>query len=523
MNNMPDATSGARIEGAASHIGGQVYERSIAELAAEMAAGRLTAEGAVRAYLDRIEAIDQGGPRLASVVELNPDAIEMARALDAERQEKGPRGPLHGVPILLKDNIGTGDRTRTAAGSLALAESFASRDSGVAARLRQAGAVLLGKANMSEWANFRSTRSSSGWSGRGGQCRNPYALDRTPSGSSSGSGAAPAASLCAAAVGTETDGSIVGPSSANGLVGFKPTVGLVSRAGVIPIAHSQDTPGPMARTVTDAVLLLAAMQGQDPRDPATAEIPDGALVNPAEVLRPGGLKGARLGVLRGLVNSHPEAERQFEDLLAVLTAQGAEVVDGLALPNAGQWRAAEMEVLLYEFKHGLNAYLAGLPDAGQPRNLQELIQFNLANAERSMPYFGQELLVAAQAKGPLTDDAYQEALADSQRMCRQDGIDAVLSQQRLDALICPTMGPAALIDLVNGDPKRPGGSSASPAAVAGYPHATVPAGMVHGLPWGVSIFSTAWRDAQVLRYAYAIEQATLARRAPRLLSSTQTP
>lgn len=504
---------------AAPEIGTEVFELPLAELSRELAAGGLTSETAVGAYLERIRALDHSGPRLASVIEVNPNALDIARALDAERRATGPRGPLHGVPILLKDNIDTADATRTAAGSLALAESIAQQDSGVAARLREAGAVLLGKANMSEWANFRSTRSVSGWSGRGGQCRNPYALDRSPSGSSSGSGAAVAASLCAAAVGTETDGSIVGPASANGVVGFKPTVGLVSRAGVIPIAHSQDTPGPMTRTVEDAVLLLDAMQGQDLRDSATSAIPAGALVAAAEVLRPGGLEGARLGVLRGFVNTHPEVERQFEALLGVLRTAGAHLVDGLTMPRNGEWRDAETEVLLYEFKYGLNAYLAGLPERGQPRTLEELIAFNLENSERSMPWFGQELLILAQAKGPRTEAAYLEALVTSRRMCREDGIDVLLAEHGLDALVSPTMGPASLIDQVLGDPKRPGGSAASPAAVAGYPHATVPAGTVHGLPWGMSIFSTAWEDARVLRYAYAFEQATKARQAPRLVAT----
>lgn len=522
MDSSSNRSGASGSEGAAPELGTEVFERSIADLGAALTAGSLTSEAAVRAYVERIRALDQGGPRLGSVIEINPDAESMARELDAERRAKGPRGPLHGVPILLKDNIDTADRTRTAAGSLALADSTPQQDSGVAARLRAAGAVLLGKANMSEWANFRSTRSTSGWSGRGGQCRNPYALDRNPSGSSSGSGAAAAASLCAAAVGTETDGSIVSPSSHSGVVGFKPTVGLISRAGIIPIAHSQDTAGPMARTVADAVLLLAAMQGPDPRDPATADIPTGALVDPAEVLRPGGLQGARLGVVRHLVVvDHPEAKRQFEAALEVLRASGAEVVDGLAMQRVGEWRAAETEVLLYEFKHGLNAYLAGLPDRGQPRTLEEVIEFNLANAERSMPLFGQELLVAAQAKGPLSDAAYLEALASSRRMCREEGIDALLTEHGLDALVSPTTNAANLIDHVHGDVKRPGGSAASPAAVAGYPHATVPAGAVHGLPWGMSFFGTAWRDAQVLRYAYAFEQAARGRRPPRLLPTVE--
>lgn len=521
MDSSANRSGASDGQGAGSELGSEVFERSIVDLGAAMASGDLTAEAAVQAYLERISALDQGGPRLGSVIEINPEALAIARELDDERRTKGPRGPLHGVPILLKDNIDTADGTRTAAGSLALADSTPLQDSGVVARLREAGAVLLGKANMSEWANFRSTRSVSGWSGRGGQCRNPYALDRNPSGSSSGSGAAAAASLCAAAVGTETDGSIVSPASHSGVVGFKPTVGLVSRAGIIPIAHSQDTAGPMARTVEDAVLLLAAMQGPDERDPATAGISSGALVDPAAVLRSNGLQGARLGVVRNLVTGHPEMARQFEASLDALRASGAQVVDGLEMPRLGEWRTAETEVLLYEFKHGLNAYLAGLPDRGQPRDLAELIEFNLANAERSMPIFGQELLVAAQTKGPLSEPAYLEALASIQRMCREEGIDALLTEHGLDALVSPTMNPASLIDHVHGDVKRPGGSAASPAAVAGYPHATIPAGLVHGLPWGLSIFGTAWSDAKVLSYAYAFEQATKARRAPRLLTTVE--
>lgn len=507
---------------AAPEIGHEVYERSLAQLAAAMADGSLTAAAAVRGYMSRIEALDHAGPRLGSVIEVDPGALEVARRLDEERRTRGPRGPLHGVPVLLKDNIDTADSTRTAAGSLALAGSVAPRDSGVAARLRAAGAVILGKANMSEWANFRSTRSSSGWSGRGGQCRNPYALDRNPSGSSSGSAAAVAASLCSVAVGTETDGSIVSPASHCGVVGFKPTVGLVSRAGIIPIAHSQDTAGPMGRTVEDVVLLLAAMQGGDERDPAAAAIPPHALVDPAQVLQADGLKGARLGVVRNLVTCHPEMARQFETALDVLRAAGAVVVDGLAMSGLGEWRAAETEVLLYEFKHGVNAYLAGLPARGQPRNLAEVIEFNVCNAEWSMPLFGQELLVQAQAKGPLTEPAYLEALATSRRICREEGIDALLAEHRLDALVSPTTNPADLIDHVHGDVTRSGGSASSPAAVAGYPHVSVPAGLVHGLPWGLSIFGAAWADAQMLRYAYAFERVARARRAPRLLRSAES-
>lgn len=521
MDDARTGNSNPEVNRAVPEIGAAVYERSLAELGADMAAGRLSSEEAVRAYLERIQALDRSGPGLASVIETNPEAQQIARDLDAERRAEGPRGPLHGVPILLKDNFATADGTRTAAGSLALAHSFAPEDSGVAARLREAGAVLLGKANLSEWSNFRSTRSSSGWSSRGGQCRNPHALDRSPGGSSSGSGAATAASLCAAAVGTETDGSIVAPASYCGVVGFKPTVGLVSRAGIIPIAHSMDTAGPMARTVEDATLLLAAMQGSDPRDAATADIPAGALVDPAEVLVPGGLQGVRLGVVRNLVAAHPLVAQQFEQVLDVLRAAGAEIVDDLALHRVGEWRPAEMEVLLHEFKHGLNAYLDSLPENGQPRDLAELIEFNIENAQRCMPHFGQELFEAAQARGPLTEPAYLQALAEIQRMCRQDGIDALLEHHTLNALICPTTNAAELIDHVNGEARRPGGSAASPAAVAGYPHASVPAGQVHGLPWGLSIFGTAWSDARILRYAHAFEQASQSRRAPRLLATAE--
>jgi len=500
--------------GLGAFIGGEVVERSVAELGAAMAAGGLTAEQAVQAYLARIEALDSGGPRLGSVIETNREALSIARERDAERRAGQVRGPLHGIPILLKDNLDTADGMTTSAGSLALAGSTAARDSTVATRLRAAGAVLLGKTNLSEWANFRSTRSSSGWSGRGGQCRNPYALDRSPCGSSSGSGAAPAASLCAVAIGTETDGSIVCPASFCGVAGFKPTVGLVSRAGIVPISHSQDTAGPMGRTVADLVLVLAIIQGADPRDPQTAAAPPEALIDPAAILDPNGLNGARLGVVRELFGFHPEVDRQMHGVLEALAAAGAELVDPVSLPQRGAWREAELEVFLYEFKHGLNAYLAALPAGPRPRTLAEIIEFNRANAGRSMPWFGQELFERAEGKGPLTEGAYLEALATCRRLARDEGIDAALSTNGLDALICPTTGPAYLIDWVNGDNYK--GSASGPAAVAGYPHATVPAGYAHGLPWGLSIFGAAWSDARILRYAFAFEQATKVRRPPEL-------
>ena len=494
-------------------LGASVRERTIRELQTDMRAGLQSSEMIVTAYLQRVATLENAGPSLRSIVEINPAALEEARRLDEERAAGNVRGPLHGVPVLLKDNIDTADRQHTSAGSLALARSVAPQDSGVAARLREAGAVLLGKANLSEWANFRSSRSVSGWSGRGGQCLNPYALDRSPCGSSSGSAAAAAASLAAVTIGTETDGSIVCPASSCGVVGFKPTVGAVSRAGIIPIAHSQDTAGPMGRTVEDVVLTHVAIQGPDPRDPITLQAPEGALVNAQAVLDAGALAGKRLGIVTGVFQWHPHIERQMDGVRESLRALGAGVVEGAAFVNAADWREAEREVLLFEFKHGLNAYLAGLPDNGQPRDLSELIEFNRAHAATSMPHFGQEILELAQTKGGLDDPAYLHALAAGRRLTREEGIDKLLAEHQLDALVSPTGGPAFIIDYVNGDCHK--GSISSPAAVAGYPHVTVPAGFVHGLPWGLSFFAGAWSDAQVLSYAYAFEHHTAARRPPR--------
>jgi amidase len=425
------------------------------------------------------------------------------------------RGPLHGLPIVIKDNIDTADRMKTTAGSLALEPAAPASDAFLVERLRAAGAVLLAKSNLSEWANFRSTKSSSGWSGRGGQVRNPYALDRNPCGSSSGSGVAPSANLCAAAVGTETDGSITCPAAMNGIAGLKPTLGLVSRTGVIPIAHSQDTAGPMGRTVEDVAILLAGLAGVDLRDPATAPSVDHLERDWRRAFAPDALRGARLGVARNYFGWHPEIDRQMEEILAALKSLGAELVDPAEIPNKGAYDDSEYEVLLYEFKHDLNAYLASLPDGGQPRTLAALIDFNRANASREMPWFGQEIFEAAEAKGPLTEEAYAEALEKNHRLSRAEGIDAVLVRHRLDALVCPTMGPAYLTDWVNGD--HYGGSATSPCAVAGYPHLTVPAGFVHGLPWGLSFLGPAWSDAKLLAYGHAFERATRARRPPGFL------
>ena len=489
-------------------------EATIDGLRGKLDSGEETARSLAAKYLARIEALDRKGPSLRSVLEINPDALSIAEALDAERKAKGPRGPLHGIPILVKDNVGTADRMSTAAGSLALEGVAPKEDSFAARRLREAGAVILGKTNLSEWANFRSTHSSSGWSGRGGQCRNPYALDRNPSGSSSGSAAAVSANLAAAAVGTETDGSIVSPASACGLVGVKPTLGLVSRAGIVPIAHSQDTAGPMARTVRDAACLLAAMAGADPADPGTRTAPfraEGLLS-----LDPSAIRGARLGVVRKSIFEHNAAtDRVAEAAFAALKELGAVLVDPADIPTIDDFGKTELEVLLYEFKADLNAWLAALGPRAPVRTLAELIAWNEKHRDREMPYFGQELFEKAEAKGPLTDAAYRDALAADVQNARAKGIDAAIAKDRLDALICPTGGPAWTTDLVNGDGN--GWGSSTVPAVAGYPHVTVPMGFVFGLPVGLSFFAGEWSEPRLLSYAYAFERATGHRRPPRFL------
>jgi amidase len=477
-----------------------------------MARGRETAVSLTRAYLRRIEELNQRGPGLRAVIEVNPEALAIARDLDRERKAKGPRGPLHGIPVLLKDNIGTHDRMTTTAGSLALAGSIPPRDSFVAQRLREAGAVILGKANLSEWANFRGHRSSSGWSARGGQTKNPYALDRNPSGSSSGSAVAVAANLCPVAVGTETDGSIISPSTLCGIVGIKPTVGLVSRAGIIPISHTQDTAGPMARTVADAAALLAALAGVDARDPATAA------ARPADysgALDPDGLRGARVGVARNLAGFHPDTDCLFDEAVAEIRRRGAEVVDPADVPHVKELGDPEFEVLLFEFKADLEAYFASLGPKAPVRTLADAIAFNERNREREMPYFGQEIFLKAQERGPLTSPAYRKALATCRRLSRKEGLDAVLDKHRLDALVAPTGAPAWVIDPVSGD-HFVGGNS-TPAAVAGYPAVSVPMGFVFGLPVGLTFVGRAWSEAVLVRLAFAFEQATKHRRPPRFL------
>jgi amidase len=486
----------------------ELEEVSISELQDAMSTGRLTARAIVEKYLERTKEIDRHGPALASVLEINPEALAIADRLDHERQVRGPRGPLHGIPILLKDNIDTADKMATTAGSLALMESHPSRDAFLVQRLRLAGAVILGKSNLSEWANFRSSHATSGWSARGGLTRNPYALDRNPCGSSSGSAVAVSANLAAAAVGTETDGSIVCPSSANSVVGIKPTLGLVSRTGIIPIAHSLDTAGPMARTVSDAAILLGALSGTDPDDSATRARP----IDYTCFLRPDGLKDARIGVARNIFGFNEEVDRLMEACLETLKRLGATLIDPAVLPNAEKLGAFKGEVMLFEFKADLNAYLSKLGSEVRVRSLKQVIEFNERNREREMPYFGQDLFLEAEAKGPLSTPLYRKALETSRQLSRTEGIDAVMLKFRLDAMIAPTGGPPWLTDLVNGD--RSSGGFSTPAAVAGYPHITVPAGYIHGLPVGISFFGRAFSEPTLIRLTYAFEQATKVRRPP---------
>jgi amidase len=490
-------------------------EATVANLQQRMQAGQDTARSLVEKYLARIEAIDRAGPSLHSVIEINPDARTIADRLDAERRSGRVRGPMHGIPILIKDNIATADRMMTTAGSLALAGAAPPKDAFIVTRLREAGAVILGKTNLSEWANFRSTHSTSGWSGRGGQTKNPYALDRNPSGSSSGSGAAIAANLAAAAVGTETDGSIVSPSNNNGLVGIKPTLGLLSRSGIVPISHSQDTPGPMARTVADAAALLFTMEGLDAEDPP----PPGPKIERfddgyARFLDPNGLKGARIGVVRNkYFGSSPATDALAEAAIAVMKQHGATIVDPANIPTLGKFDDGEFQVLLYEFKADLNKYLTWLGAASPVHSLKDVIAFNDAHKDQEMGYFGQEIMTMAEKKGPLTSAKYISTLARNRQMARALGIDATLKKYKLDALFAPTSGPAGLIDLVNGD----SGGGASPStvtSVAGYPHITVPGGFYRGLPVGISFFGPARSEPMLIKLAYAYEQATRHRRAP---------
>jgi amidase len=467
--------------------------------------------------LSRIEEIDKHGPALNSVIEINPDALAIADALDKEAHEKGARGPLHGIPVLIKDNIDTADRMETTAGSLALLGSKPLKDSFVAQKLREAGAVILGKTNLSEWANIRSSHSTSGWSGRGGQTKNPYALDRNPCGSSSGSGAAVSANLCAVAVGTETDGSVVCPASANGIVGIKPTLGLISRAGIIPIAHSQDTAGPMARTVRDAAILLGALAGTDPRDSMTSERPGKTELDYTKFLDPDGLRGARIGVARKYFGSNDATDDLMNNLLDQMKQHGAIIVDPADLDSHGKFDGTEFTVLLYELKADLNAYLAGRP--GAPQSLKEIIAFNEENKDKEMQFFGQDVFIRAEAKGPLTSKEYLDALEANHRLARKEGIDALMDQYHLDAIMAPTAGPTWVNDHATGDHSVGGSSNA--AAVAGYPDISLPAGFIFGLPVGISFFGRAWSEPTLLKIAYGFEQKLNARKPPQFLPTVQ--
>ncbi len=495
----------------------ELDELTIADLQTGLANGKLTARSLTQKYLSRIEEIDKSGPSLNSVIEINPDALAIAAALDKERKEKGPRSALHGIPVLIKDNIDTADRMQTTAGSLALLGSKPVKDSFVAQKLREAGAVILGKTNLSEWANIRSSHSTSGWSGRGGQTKNPYALDRNPCGSSSGSGAAVSANLCALAVGTETDGSVVCPASANGIVGIKPTLGLVSRSGIVPIAHSQDTAGPMARTVRDAAILLGALAGVDPRDSATTANAGKAEKEYTKFLDPEGLHGARIGVARKYFGSNDATDDLMNKLLEQMKQHGAIIVDPADLDSHGKFDGTEFTVLLYELKADLNAYLAARP--GAPKSLQEIIAFNERNKDKEMPFFGQDVFIRAEAKGPLTSKEYLDALESNHRLSRREGIDALMDQFQLDAIMAPTAGPAWINDYATGDHSVGGSSNA--AAVAGYPDISVPAGFVFGLPVGISFFGRAWSEPVLLKIAYGFEQKIHARKSPQFLPSLQ--
>ena len=495
----------------------ELEETTFVELSEALATGERSSVEITQLYLDRIAALDRAGPRLRSIIETNPEALDVARRLDEERAEGSVRGPLHGVPIVVKDNIDTADRMTTTAGSYALEGHIAAQDSGVATKLRAAGAIILAKANLSEWANIRSTRSSSGWSGRGGQCANAYAVDRNPCGSSSGSGASVSANFCAGAIGTETNGSVVCPASLNGVVGLKPTVGLVSRAGIIPISHTQDTAGPMTRSVADAAALLSALAGPDPRDPMSAPSARFAGVDYTSFLDRDGLRGARIGIERSHFGNHPRVDDLMEDAIRAMSAAGATIVDNTIIETRRSFGGPSYQVLLYELKADLAAYLEM---SGQPNGmatLADIIAFNEANADREMPYFGQEIFYEADAKGDLTSRDYLQALEAAGILSREEGIDMVMEAHDLDAIVAPTTTPAWKIDLATDDGSSHGSSSS--AAVAGYPSITVPNGYVHGLPVGILFFGRQWSEGLLLRVAYGYEQTTQHRRAARMVPS----
>ncbi len=496
-----------------------MQEQSIFELQKKMKSGELTALQLTELFFERIDSIDTNGPRLNSIIEMNPEAAAIASSLDRERAAGKVRSLLHGIPILLKDNIDTHDGMQTTAGSLAMEGNIASRDAFIVKQLRKAGAIILGKTNLSEWANFRGKNSISGWSSRGGLTRNPYALDRSTCGSSSGSGAAVAANLSAAAVGTETDGSVICPAQTNGIVGIKPTLGLLSRSGIIPIAHSQDTAGPMARTVADAAILLGAMTGVDERDPATNRSAKGRFSDYTKFLDLNGLKGARIGVARNMAGTDPRIIKIFESSIDVMKQLGAVIVDPADLPNFNKFGKTESEVLYYEFKADLNKYLAGAN--AKVKTMADVIKFNEENKERVLQYFGQERMLKAQESGGLRDKKYRDALAKNLLLTRKNGIDAAVKKYKLDALIVPSGGPSWMVDMVNGDALNWDMESTSPAAVAGYPHITVPAGYISGLPVGISFFAKAWQEPTLIKLAFAFEQAAKIRKPPEFLASAR--
>ena len=510
--------SGASVGGAGTADGSfELQEITIGELQEGMKAGKYTARGIAQKYLARIAALDKHGPAVNSVIEVNPDALALAEASDRERKAKGAREPLQGIPMLIKDNIDTADKMMTTAGSLALVGSKVPKDSVVAQKLREAGAVIIGKTNLSEWANIRSRHSTSGWSGRGGQTKNPYSLDRNPCGSSSGSGAAASANFCVAAIGTETDGSIVCPSSANGLVGIKPTVGLVSRSGIIPISHSQDGAGPMCRTVRHAAIVLGALTGVNAEDSATGESRGKSYTDYTQFLKADGLRGARIGVVRKTFGFRDTVDKVMEEALEAMKREGAILIDPVEIETAGKWSETELTVFMYELKADLNAYLARPGFSAPVKTLKDIIEFNEKNREKEMPYFGQDFFLKAEEKGPLSSKEYTEALEKNHQLARKEGIDATMDQHNLDALVGPTGGPAWLTDLVDGD--HFGGGSSGAAAVAGYPNVTVPAGFAFGMPVGISFFGRAWSEPVLVRLAYAFEQATKVRKVPKFLPS----
>jgi len=494
-----------------------MIEYTISEIQKLMEVGKLTAKALTKNYLKRISKIDKAGPKINSVIELNPDALQIADILDDERKNKKIHGPLHGIPVLIKDNISTSDKMMTTAGSLALDGYRTTQDAFIVHRLREAGAIILGKTNLSEWANFRSTRSTSGWSSRGGQTLNPYVLDRNPCGSSSGSAVAVAANLCVGAIGTETDGSIICPSHINSIVGIKPSIGLVSRTGIIPISHNQDTAGPMARTVEDAVIILSVIVGADPEDPSTIKDKKEIPSDYTEFLDIDGLHEARIGVARNFFGRNEYVDQVIEKAIKKMRELGATIIDPTDFTIINDLQDPEYEVLLYDFKHDINEFLKNNVPDDFPQTLNELIQYNNQNKSKIMPYFSQEIFKMAEEKGPLSSEEYKTALEKCRRLSREEGIDKLIQENQLDAIIAPSGGPAWIIDYINGDHST--GGSSSPSAVSGYPNITVPAGYVFGLPVGISFIGGLYQEPVLLKLAYAFEQATKIRQPPKFLKT----